>query len=665
MPARQGSILIENVQPQVDCGRHPVKRAAGETVRVSADVLKEGHDELAVVLRWRQLTPKPSEPREVALRPIGNDAWEGQFPIYENGLYAFQVEAWPDAFRTWAQELSRKVEAGRDLSSELLEGAQLLRAAAERAAGAGPSGAFDAERLREGEKALLAGQSAATLSRALDPRLAEAASRYPDRAVATRSDRELRVFAERKRAVFSAWYELFPRSAAREPGRHGTFADAERMLPYVQELGFDVVYLPPVHPIGRTARKGKNNALTAGPEDVGSPWAIGGPEGGHKALHPQLGTPADFRRFVKSAAERGMEVALDIAFQASPDHPYVKERPDWFQRRPDGSIKTAENPPKRYEDIVNFDWMGPERESLWAELRSVFFHWIEQGVRIFRVDNPHTKPLPFWEWVIGEVKARHPDAIFLAEAFTRPKMMKALAKAGFDQSYTYFTWRNFKHEMEEYLKELTQGPAAEYMLGNLWPNTPDILPEQLQQGGRPAFLSRSALAATLSSSWGIYSGFELCENRALPGKEEYLDSEKYQLVQRDFDKPGNIRPWIAALNRIRNEHPALQQYRNLRFHKADNDRVMFYSKLSDDRTSQILVAVSLDPFAPQEAILDVPLFELGIQPDESYQVHELLSDERALWQGPTAQVRLTLDKPAAIWSVLRFRRTEQGFDYFF
>jgi len=665
MPARQGSILIENVQPQIDCGRHPVKRAAGETVRVTADVLKEGHDELAVVLRWRQLTPKPAEPRDVVMRPLGNDAWEGQFPVYENGLYAFQVEAWPDAFRSWAQELSRKNEPGRDLSSELLEGAQLLRAAAERAAGAGPAGAFDAERLREGEKALLAGQSAATLSRALDPRLAEAASRYPDRAVATRSERELRVFAERKRAVFSAWYELFPRSTAREPGRHGTFADAERMLPYVQELGFDVVYLPPVHPIGRTARKGKNNALTAGPDDVGSPWAIGSPEGGHKAVHPQLGTLADFRRFVNSAAERGIEVAIDIAFQASPDHPYVKERPDWFQRRPDGSIKTAENPPKRYEDIVNFDWMGPERESLWAELRSVFLHWIEQGVRIFRVDNPHTKPLPFWEWVIGEVKARHPDAIFLSEAFTRPKMMKALAKAGFDQSYTYFTWRNFKHEMEDYLKELTQGPAAEFMLGSLWPNTPDILPEHLQQGGRPAFLERSALAATLSSSWGIYSGFELCENRALPGKEEYLDSEKYQLVQRDFDKPGNIRPWIAALNRIRNEHPALQQYRNLRFHKADNDRVMFYSKMTEDRTSQILVAVSLDPFAPQEAILDVPLFELGIQPDESYQVHELLSDERALWQGPTTQVRLTLDKPAAIWSVLRFRRTEQGFDYYF
>ena len=665
MPARQGSILIENLQPQIDCGRYPVKRAAGETVRVTADVLKEGHDELAVVLRWRQLTPKAAEAREVTMRPSGNDAWEGEFPLFENGLYAFEVEAWPDAFRTWAQELSRKIEARRDLSSELLEGAQLLRAAAERAAAAGPAGAFDAERLREGEKALLAGQSQATLSRALDPRLAETASRYPDKSLATRSGRELRVFAERKRAIFSSWYELFPRSTAREPGRHGTFSDAERMLPYVRELGFDVVYLPPIHPIGKTARKGKNNALTAAPDDVGSPWAIGSPEGGHKAVHPQLGTLADFRRFVKSAAELGIEVALDVAFQCSPDHPYVKERPDWFQRRPDGTIKTAENPPKRYEDIVNFDWMGPERESLWAELRSVFLHWIEQGVRIFRVDNPHTKPLPFWEWVIGEVKARHPDAIFLAEAFTRPKMMKALAKAGFDQSYTYFTWRNFKHEMEDYLKELTQGPAAEFMLGNLWPNTPDILPEHLQQGGRPAFLLRSALAATLSPSWGIYSGFELCENRALPGKEEYLDSEKYQLVQRDSDKPGNIRAWIAALNRIRNDHPALQQYRNLRFHKADNDRVIFYSKMTEDRSSQILAAVSLDPFAAHEAILELPLFEMGLQPDETYQVHELLSDERALWQGPTAQVRLTQEKPAAIWSVLRFRRTEQGFDYYF
>jgi starch synthase (maltosyl-transferring) len=377
--------------------------------------------------------------------------------------------------------------------------------------------------------------------------------------------------------VFSSWYELFPRSTSGDPRRHGTFRDAEKWLPYVGELGFDVLYLPPIHPIGRTARKGKNNALTAAPDDVGSPWAIGGPEGGHKAVHPQLGTLEDFRHFVGAARDFGIEVALDIAFQCSPDHPYIREHPEWFQRRPDGTIKTAENPPKRYEDIVNFDWMGSAREALWAELRSVFLHWIAQGVKIFRVDNPHTKPLPFWEWVIAEVHAKHPDAIFLAEAFTRPKVMKALAKSGFNQSYTYFTWRNFKHEIEDYLAELTQGAPADYMIGNLWPNTPDILPEHLQQGGRPAFLIRAALAATLSSSWGIYSGFELCEARALPGKEEYASSEKYEIVNWDLDRPGNIKDFIARLNRARLEHRALQSYRNLRFHPAGNDRVLFYS----------------------------------------------------------------------------------------
>jgi starch synthase (maltosyl-transferring) len=663
MAGRTGSVVIENVQPQIDCGRYPVKRAAGESVRVTADVFKEGHDELSVALRYRKLSPGESEPQESALRPLGNDAWEGQFPLFEPGTYAFWIEAWPDSLRTWASELKRKLDVGRDVRSELLEGAQLLRAAADRAAKAGQAAAFDVERLREGEKALLQGQTPAALSAALDPRLGAAASRYPDRALGSRSP-ELRIVALRTRAVFSAWYELFPRSTG-EPGRHGSFRDAETWIPYVEELGFDVIYLPPIHPVGRTARKGKNNAVTAAPDDVGSPWAIGSPEGGHKAVHPQLGTLEDFRRFVQAADARGIEVALDIAFQCSPDHPYVREHPEWFQHRPDGTIKTAENPPKRYEDIVNFDLMGPARDALWAELRSVFLHWIDQGVRIFRVDNPHTKPLPFWEWVIGEVRARHPDAIFLAEAFTRPKVMKALAKVGFDQSYTYFTWRNFKHEMEQYLKEITRPPAADFMLGNLWPNTPDILPEHLQQGGRPAFLLRSALAATLSSSWGIYCGFELCENRALAGKEEYADSEKYQLVAWDRDRPGNIRDWIATLNRIRKDNPALQLYRNLEFHQADNDRVIFYSKRTPDGSNQILVAVSMDPFAPQEAILDLPLSAMGVAADETYQVHELLSDERALWQGPTAQVRLTREKPAAIWSVLRFHKSEQGFDYYF
>ncbi|HZR08657.1 MAG TPA: alpha-1,4-glucan--maltose-1-phosphate maltosyltransferase [Myxococcales bacterium] len=663
MPERRGSTVIENVQPQLDCGRYPVKRVAGGPVRVTADIFKEGHDDLSAVVRWRRLNPDPTEPREQPMRFLGNDVWEAELPLASSGLYAFTVEAWPDSFRTWVHELQRKLEVGRDVSSELLEGAALLDGAAARAEAAGARA--DAESLRKGQRALLSGPAPATLLAAVDPGLVAAASRHADRAVASRMDRELRVFAERERAVFSAWYEFFPRSASGDPKRHGTFRDAEKWLPYIAGLGFDVVYLPPIHPIGKTARKGKNNSLAAAADDVGSPWAIGSPEGGHKAIHPQLGTLDDFRHFVASAKDFGMEVALDIAFQCSPDHPYVKEHPEWFQRRPDGTIKTAENPPKRYEDIVNFDWMGPAREALWAELRSVFLHWMAQGVKIFRVDNPHTKPLPFWEWVIAEVHARDPEVIFLAEAFTRPKVMKALARSGFNQSYTYFTWRNFKQEIEEYLTELTQGPPADFMIGNLWPNTPDILPEHLQQGGRPAFLIRAALAATLSSSWGIYSGFELCENRALPGREEYLDSEKYQLIARDLEREGGIKEWIAALNAARREHRALQAYRNLRFHRADSDRVLFYSKATEDRSSLVLAAVSLDPYASQEAILHVPLDRLGIPEDETYQVHDVLSGERALWQGSTALVRLTPEKPASLWSVLRFRRSEQGFDYYF
>jgi starch synthase (maltosyl-transferring) len=663
MPERRGSTVIENVRPQIECGRHPVKRPAGEPVRVTADIFKEGHDDLSAVVRWRRLYPEPTQSREEPMRFLGNDAWEAEIPLAGNGLYAFTVEAWPDSFRTWSHELQRKLQAGREVSSELLEGAALLDAGAARAEAAGARA--DADRLRAGRKALLPGPSSSTFAAALDPGLLNVASRHADRTVATRIDRELRIFAERERAVFSAWYELFPRSTSGDPKRHGTFRDVERWLPYVAGLGFDVLYLPPIHPIGRTARKGRNNSLSPAPDDVGSPWAIGGPEGGHKAIHPQLGTLEDFRQLVANSRDLGLEVALDIAFQCSPDHPYVREHPEWFQRRPDGTIKTAENPPKRYEDIVNFDWMGPAREALWAELRSVFLHWIAQGVRIFRVDNPHTKPLPFWEWVIGEVHSRHPEVIFLSEAFTRPKVMRALARVGFNQSYTYFTWRNFKQEIEDYLTELTQGPPADFMIGNLWPNTPDILPEHLQQGGRPAFLIRAALAATLSSSWGIYGGFELCENRALPGKEEYLDSEKYQLVARDPERPGNIKAWIAALNGARREHQALQSYRNLRFHRADNERVIFYSKATEDRSSLVLVAVSLDPYAPQEAILHLPLERMGIPEDETYQVHDVLSGERALWQGGTSLVRLTPEKPAALWSVLRFRRTEQGFDYYF
>jgi starch synthase (maltosyl-transferring) len=660
---RIGSMVIEGVEPELDGGKYPVKREVGETVAVRADIFKEGHDILAAVVRWRQVAPLPaqSEWNEVPMRPLGNDRFGAEFPLARAGRYVFTIEAWPDSFHTWASELERKLAVGQPISSELIEGASLLRQAALRA----ESQPADARRLLQAEKILLNEPPAEASQAALDPLLAELASRYPDRAVAGKYDRELYVYADRKRAVFGSWYELFPRSASSDENRHGTFKDVERLLPYVEALGFDVLYLPPIHPIGQAGRKGPNNKLSASPQDVGSPWAIGAPEGGHKSIHPLLGTMADFRHLVASAKERDIEVSLDLAFQCSPDHPYIREHPQWFSWRPDGTLKVAENPPKRYEDIVNFDFLGPARESLWNELKSIVLFWVDAGIRIFRVDNPHTKPLIFWEWLIRQVQDRHPEVIFLAEAFTRPKVMKALAKAGFTQSYTYFTWRTFKDEIQQYLTELTQGPEAEYLRGNLWPNTPDILSDFLQHGGRPAFKIRIALAATLSSSYGIFSGYELCEAGGIPGTEEYQDSEKYQLVRRDFDAPGNIGPYIAALNRIRRENPALQQYRNLRFFRAENDRVLFYGKSTPDRSNQLLIAVSVDPHSPQETLLEVPLSELGLSSDETYQVHELLRDERALWKGPRATVRLTPEEPAAIWSVLRFRRRENAFDYYY
>lgn len=661
--ARIGSVIIDRVSPELDGGRYAVKRVAGDTLTVQADLFKEGHDVLVAVVRWRQCSPpeRAGEWAEVPMRPLGNDLWEAAFPLEHNGRYQYTVVAWPDLFATWVAELRRKLEAGRQVHSELLEGSALLSAAAERASG---QHLEEARRLREAAALLARGPSEETLRAALEPWLLQVAARHADRSLATQYERLLEVFADRERARTGAWYEFFPRSAVRDGRTHATLKDAEAWLPEVQALGFDVVYLPPIHPIGTTARKGRNNSLVAGPEDVGSPWAIGSPEGGHKAVHPQLGTLEDFRRFVRAAEAHGLEVALDLAFQCSPDHPYVREHPEWFLHRPDGTIKTAENPPKRYEDIVNFDWLGPGRHTLWPELKSVVLHWVEQGVRLFRVDNPHTKPLPFWEWLIRQVQDEHPEVVFLSEAFTRPKVMRALAKAGFSQSYTYFTWRNFKQELEEYAKELTSPPVSEYFRGNLWPNTPDILPELLQQSGPGGFRLRAALAATLSSSWGMYCGYELCEARALPGKEEYQDSEKYQLVAWPRERAGHIKPWIARLNAARHQHRALQLYGNLRFFHAENDQVLAYLKRTPDGQSQVLVAVSLDPFGPQEALLHLPLYELGLQPDETFQVHELLGGERHLWRGPTARVRLTPEHPACLWAVHRFRRRENAFDYY-
>jgi starch synthase (maltosyl-transferring) len=500
---------------------------------------------------------------------------------------------------------------------------------------------------------------------ALDPALLELMERHPLRGDLTRYERELPVQVDRMAARFAAWYELFPRSMSDDESRHGTFDDVIRKLPYVRDMGFDVLYFPPIHPIGFKFRKGKNNTLNPGPDEPGVPYAVGSDAGGHKAVHPELGTLEDFRRMVAAAREHGLEIALDFAIQVSPDHPYAKEHPGWFYIRPDGTIMYAENPPKKYQDIYPLNFYGDDWEAQWKEWRDVILHWVEQGVHIFRVDNPHTKPVQFWEWMIREVQREHPQVVFLSEAFTRPKMMRALAKAGFSQSYTYFTWRNFKGELTEYFTELTQGPMKEYFRGNLFPNTPDINPEFLQRGGRPAHMIRAILATTLSSVYGIYSGFELCEATPLaPGKEEYLDSEKYQIKAWDWDRPGNIRPLITRLNEVRRQNPALQEYDNLRFYPADNDNVLFYGKMNADRTSMVFVAVNLDPFATHETMLHFPLPDMGIGWHDPWEVEELLTGQRFFWHGGSQHVRLEPDAPGRVFRVRAWRSSEHGFDYF-
>jgi starch synthase (maltosyl-transferring) len=476
---------------------------------------------------------------------------------------------------------------------------------------------------------------------ALSEELEQAMVANPDRSRATRFDRVLGVTVERERARFGSWYEMFPRSAGSDPSRSATFDEAAARLPYIASMGFDVLYLPPIHPIGRSFRKGPNNTLTPGPNDPGSPWAIGSEEGGHMAVEPGLGTIEDFDRFVEAAGRHGLEIALDIAFQASPDHPYVREHPEWFRHRPDGTIKYAENPPKKYQDIYPIHFESPEWESLWHELKRVFEFWIGHGVKIFRVDNPHTKPYAFWQWVIAEIKRNHPDTIFLSEAFTRPKVMRYLAKAGFSQSYSYFTWRNTKAELTEYFTELTQTDVSEYMRPNLFANTPDILHAYLQRGGRPAFQIRLVLAATLGASYGIYSGYELSENVPVKeGSEEYLDSEKYQIRPRNFDEPGNLSALIGRINAIRRERPALQHDGGLAFHQTDNPEIICYSKQSADGRDLLLMTVTLDPFAMQHGFVQLPLADWGLTPHASIEVHDLLSGERYFWRGEWNYVRL-------------------------
>ncbi len=649
-------VVIEGVKPEIDCGRFPVKRTLNETVRVEADAFTDGHDAVVCLLQYRRVGEVGWA--DVYMEFLGNDRWRGEFKVDSLGRWQYRLLGWVDHFESWRRELARRQDP-QDIALALQMGAELVLQGARRAKG------VDAKALKVWAQKLTADQEwQARLKIALDPELASLMGRYPDKSNATEYGRKPEIVVDPPLARFSAWYEMFPRSCG-EAGVHGTFADCERWLEHVAALGFDVLYLPPIHPIGRINRKGPNNALVAGPDDPGSPWAIGADEGGHKAIHPQLGTLKAFKSLVKRARELGIEVALDIAFQTAPDHPYVKEHPAWFRWRPDGRVQYAENPPKKYEDIYPFHFESDDWPALWKELKSIFTYWVEQGVRVFRVDNPHTKPFALWEYIITEVKQVYPDVLFLAEAFTRPRITHRLAKLGFSQSYNYFPWRNTKQELVEYLTELSQDESREYFRPNLWPNTPDILTETLQLGGRPAFVTRFVLAATLGASYGIYGpAYELMEHTPRHhGSEEYLDSEKYQLRHWDLNRHDSLKELIARVNRIRRAHPALQHDWRLRFHAVDNPELIAFSKTSEDLADVILVVVNLDVNYVQSGWLELPLKELALDPEQAFQVHDLLGGERYLWHGARNFVQLDPKAmPAHIFHVRRKVHTERDFD---
>ena len=661
-PSSPSRVIIETVTPEIDRGRFPIKRVEGETVDVAADIFAEGHDVLEAIVKHRP--PGASAWVEVPMVPLVNDRWTAAFPVEQIGRHAYTVEAWVDRFSSWFKELGKKVAADQDVSSELLEGAEHVEEAVARTKGA------DAQWLANAAKVLGgSGDMAERIKVGTDPDLLAAMNRHPDRSRGFTYDRELEIVVERVRARFGSWYEFFPRSTAANPGEHGTFATAAAHLDYVASMNFDVVYFPPIHPIGTAYRKGPNNTLTPGPDDPGSPWAIGNVEGGHKATHPELGTLDDFDKLVAKAKSLDLEIALDIAFQCSPDHPYVKENPQWFRHRPDGTIKYAENPPKKYQDIYPIDFECDDWDNLYKELRDVFLFWVGHGVTIFRVDNPHTKPFRFWDWVIREVMDRHPETIFLAEAFTRPKIMHRLAKGGYPQSYSYFTWRNSKAGLEEYFTELTQTATVEYMRPNLFANTPDILHEFLQHCGRPGFQIRLVLAATLGATYGIYGPtFELCVGAPWkPGSEEYLDSEKYQVRHWNFDQADSLHDYIARVNQVRRENKALQSDRSLRFVPTDNEMIIAYTKTTTELDDIILVVVNLDPHHTQSGWVRVPVARLGLaeQAGQSYQVHDLIGDARYLWAGEANFVQLDpRSNPAHIFRIRRKTKTERDFDYF-
>ena len=653
-------VVIEDVAPQVDCGRYPTKKIIGDEVTVTTVVFGDGHDHIAGRLLYRR--GGESDWRSKSLIPLTNDLWSATFTVDELGDWSYTVEAWVDHFATWCADLKKRLAAQQssdtpnsstelqDIPLALRSGALLLKQAAHCAKGSHS----DLLTLAASELNQLADRKAATYEYPLSDEVVQVATLYPDLALATQYDRELHLWVDRVRARYSTWYELFPRSTSAEPTRHGTFADVETLLPDIAAMGFDVLYLPPIHPIGNSFRKGRNNSVTFTKDDPGSPWAIGAKDGGHKSIHSQLGTLRDFKALVDAAHGLGMELALDIAFQCSPDHPWVNEHPEWFMIRPDGSIQYAENPPKKYQDIYPLNFESSDWRGLWEALCDVFVYWIGQGVRIFRVDNPHTKALPFWEWCIGEIRNKYPDVIFLAEAFTRPHVMYSLAKAGFTQSYTYFTWRNAKEELQQYFEEITKPPITNFFRPNLWPNTPDILHAALQTGGRPVFVTRFILAATLGANYGIYGpAFELCENTpAKPGSEEYLNSEKYEIRHWDRSAHHTLAPLIAQINRIRRDNPALHSDDSLHFHPVANQNILCYSKSSGDNA--IIVAINLDPAQEQAGWVDLDLQELGISNDETFEIEDLLTGTHYQWHGRSNYVALRPDvMPAHIFRIIK------------
>ncbi len=650
-------IIIEQVSPVVEGGRYPAKRVIGQKVRVEADIFADGHDLITARLLYKG--PHDRSWRTAPMLQITNDRWQSGFLAEQTGMYRFTLEGWVDHFRTWQKDILKKFDAGQYLGIDIRVGMAYITDAIDRAS---RKSARQLSGLLQSLTHLASADMASAVAMATGPELSSCMEAFPDRRFSVTYDRDLSVMVETRRALFSSWYEFFPRSCPGRSSMHGTFADCQKVLPEIARMGFDVLYLPPIHPIGKNKRKGRNNTPTSGPDDVGSPWAIGSAEGGHTAIHPELGSLEDFSAFTAQAEDYGISVAMDLAFQCSPDHPYVKEHPDWFRQRPDGTVQYAENPPKKYEDIYPLNFEGDD----WQELRSVVQFWIERGIKIFRVDNPHTKSFCFWEWLIADVRRQYPEVIFLSEAFTRPKIMYRLGKIGFSQSYTYFTWRYTQREFRDYLTELTRSNVREFFRPNFWPNTPDILPEHLQYGDRPAFMMRLVLAATLSPSYGIYGpAFELCIKEAVAGKEEYLNSEKFELKQWDWDAPGNLKDFIARVNQIRKDNAALQDLWNLEFCDVDNENLLFYVKAAADLSNILLIVITLDPAHTHSGWVSVPIKALGIDPGQPYLVHDLLSDDKFIWQGARNYVELNPRLlPAAIFRVRKQLKRESDFDYF-